>query len=226
MILVRLSLLWSLLFPPLLSAAKPLQPIDSLRAAALAAVQAQSPALQLTALPLDERLRLPRCDQALSARPEPQRGNQIRVAVACEGAQAWTVYLSLRAVELRPVLTLRRAVQRGEPLTADLLQAEPRDVALLGAGYYSNAAALQGLQLRRPAAAGSVLTPELVQAPQLVRRGDLVTVVGRSGSIEVRSQGKALRDGARGERVTVENASSRRIVEGEVNARGEVEVSL
>ena len=82
------------------------------------------------------------------------------------------------------------------------------------------------MQLRRPAAAGSVLTPELVEAPRLVRRGELVTVTARTGGIEIRTQGKAMRDGVQGERIPVENASSRRVVEGQVTGRGQVEVTL
>jgi flagella basal body P-ring formation protein FlgA len=53
-----------------------------------------------------------------------------------------------------------------------------------------------------------------------------VTLVGRNGSFEVRAQGKALADAGAGERVRVENLSSRRVVEGQVRADGSVLVAV
>lgn len=199
---------------------------DSLRRAAMVAVQAANPQLRVSALPLDERLRLPACGQALQATPEPVRGGQVRVAVACAAPSAWTVYVGVRISDLRPVLTLARSAARGQALEGALLTLQERDVTALPFGYFSSPAELAGMQLRRAATAGAVITPDLVEAPKLVRRGDLVTLVGRSGAIEVRSQGKALKDGGRGERIPVENSSSRRVVEGRISASGEIEVAL
>lgn len=216
-----------LLASSLAVAADAVQPIESLRSAAVAAARAQaSPTAQAEALALDERLRLPACGEALRAAPEPQRGAQARVAVSCGAPVAWTVYVGVRLTDIRPVLTLARGVQRGETVDAAMLVPQDRDIASLPYGYYSDPAQLAGRQLRRPANAGSVLSPDMVEAQKLVRRGDLVTVIGRAGMVEVRSQGKALRDGAAGDRIPVENSSSRRVVEGQVTSGGQIEVRL
>ena len=209
------------------TAADTAQPLDSLRETAVAAVRAQAaPSARAEAAALDDRLRLPACGESLRAAPEPVRGGQVRVAVSCATPVAWTVYVGVRLTDIRPVLTLSRGAQRGESLDASLLVPQERDIASLPYGYFSDPAQLAGRQLRRPAGAGSVLTPDMVEAQKLVRRGDLVTVIGRAGPMEVRSQGKALRDGAEGDRIPVENSSSRRVVEGKVTAGGQVEVAL
>ncbi|HSW12561.1 MAG TPA: flagellar basal body P-ring formation chaperone FlgA [Solimonas sp.] len=208
-------------------AADEAQSLTTLRDAAVAAVRAQSaPGVQLEAVALDERLRLPACAEVLRAAPENARGNQQRVAVSCTTPAAWTIYVGVRISDVRPVLMLARSVQRGEAIDAAMLIPQERDVATLPYGYYSDPAELAGRQFKRAASAGSLLTPEMVESQKLVRRGDLVTVVGRAGSVEVRSQGKALRDGARGDSIPIENSSSRRIVQGRVTAGGEVEVRL
>lgn len=208
-------------------AADAVQPLAALRDTAVATVLAQAaPSARAEALALDDRLRLPACAEALRSAPEPIRGGQVRVAVSCGAPAAWTVYVGVRLTDIRPVLTLARGAQRGEAIGAGLLVAQERDIASLPYGYYSDPAQLAGRQLRRPATAGSVLTPDMVEGQKLVRRGDLVTVVGRAGAMEVRSQGKALRDGAEGDRIPVENSSSRRVVEGQVTGGGVVEVRL
>ncbi len=208
-------------------AADAVQPLAALRDTAVATVLAQAaPSARAEALALDDRLRLPACAEALRSAPEPIRGGQVRVAVSCGAPAAWTVYVGVRLTDIRPVLTLARGAQRGEAIGTGLLVAQERDIASLPYGYFSDPAQLAGRQLRRPATAGSVLTPDMVEGQKLVRRGDLVTVVGRAGAMEVRSQGKALRDGAEGDRIPVENSSSRRVVEGQVTSGGVVEVRL
>ncbi|KTF29616.1 flagellar basal body P-ring formation chaperone FlgA, partial [Xanthomonas translucens] len=62
-------------------------------------------------------------------------------------------------------------------------------------------------------------------AQRLVRRGDNVALVARNGGLEVRMAGRALSDGGENERVTVENLSSRRVLQGTVSQNGDVFVT-
>ena len=171
------------------------------------------------------RLRLDACAEHPVAEPPAVRSANATVTVRCS-APAWTVYVPVRISDLRPVLVLARAAARGEALSASLLSVQERDVAQLPFGYFEDVEAVTGHELRRPLAAGAVLTPNDAEPPRLVRRGEAVTVIGRSGGIEIRAGGTALGDGARGERVRVRNDSSRRVVEGTVTALGTVEIRL
>ncbi|RBK41011.1 flagella basal body P-ring formation protein FlgA, partial [Xanthomonas oryzae pv. oryzae] len=54
---------------------------------------------------------------------------------------------------------------------------------------------------------------------------DTVPLVSRNGGLEVRMSGRALSDAGENERVSVENSSSRRVVQGIVEASGTVVVS-
>ena len=51
-----------------------------------------------------------------------------------------------------------------------------------------------------------------------------MTILSEAGGIQVRMNGEALADGTQGKVVRVRNASSKRIVEGEVIAKGMVKV--
>jgi flagella basal body P-ring formation protein FlgA len=48
-----------------------------------------------------------------------------------------------------------------------------------------------------------------VQSPVLVKRGDLITVSSRSGSICVRTSAKAVQDGSKGDLIQVESVDSK-----------------
>lgn len=203
------------------------EPLQNIRQAAEAYVAlhvAQN--AEVSAAALDPRVQLPACEGALKsdAASVASRGAQ-SVEVRCD-SPAWKLYVPVRIRETHWVLVARRALARGERLTPDLFQLESRDAGTLGYGYLDDASAISGKALRRPLPAGAVLTPDLVEAQRAVRRGERVTLIGRAGSVEVRTQGKALADGADGDSIAVENANSRRVVQGIVRGAGVVEVLL
>ncbi|MNI74575.1 flagellar basal body P-ring biosynthesis protein FlgA [compost metagenome] len=86
-------------------------------------------------------------------------------------------------------------------------------------------AAAIGRIARRPLPAGTLLSSNDLVAQRLIKRGDSVALVSRRGSVEVRIAGRALGDAGQNERVSVENLSSRRIVQGTVDAAGDVIVA-
>lgn len=219
--LAGLALLW-----PLLAAAEAVESLQRIESVAIAAVTAQLPATaQVTGGSIDSRLRLPVCAEAPVAEPPTLRGGSATVAVRCS-APAWTLYVPLQISDLRAVVVTARAAARGEAVADALLSLQIRDVAKLPFGYFDSPDAVRGYELRRAVAAGTVLTPNDALPPRLVRRGEAVTLIGRSGGLEVRASGTALADGARNARVKVRNDSSRRVVEGVVTAVATVEIPL
>ncbi|WP_341917892.1 flagellar basal body P-ring formation chaperone FlgA [Hydrocarboniphaga effusa] len=224
-------LLSCLLLPGLAWAATPpaFQPVEGLKAAAEAYVRAQlGGAAEVTAERLDERVRLPSCASAPNATRSGQAGNTARwtVALSCAGPQSWTLYVPVRVSQPQNVLVARRNLPAGSMLVAADLRNERRDTATLPQGYVDEQTAVAGLVLSRPLAAGAVLTPGALAKATVIKRGEAVTLVGRSGSFEIRAQGKAMADAAPGDRLAVENMSSRRLVQGRVLADGSVEVPL
>jgi flagella basal body P-ring formation protein FlgA len=67
-----------------------------------------------------------------------------------------------------------------------------------------------GMQLNRSLAAGEPLDRRWLEAPLLVRRGEFVSVVVRSGGIEVRTTGRAMGEGTQNSVVVVESIDGRR----------------
>jgi flagella basal body P-ring formation protein FlgA len=221
------SVLWTALAP--LAYAQTAAPATSeslarIRAIAESAVkQALPPTAGVSADALDERLRLPACASRPKAEAAAARGASTSVTVHCD-APAWTLYVPVRVRDLRPVLVLTRSVRRGDSITPDMVRAETRDVATLPFGYITDLAALAESELRRPLAIGQTLSPNDLEPARCVRRGDLVTLIGRAAGIEIRAEGKALADGARGSRIRVQNSTSRRVIEGTITAPGVVEM--
>lgn len=176
---------------------------------------------------LDSRHRLALCSQPIEA--FLRRGTEIKaprtiVGVRCVGEKPWTLYVPVNVFVTDNVLVARRTLPRGHLLTKDDLVAEQRDVSRLFSGYVSNETELLGQRLKSQLIAGRILTPAMLQADVAVRRGQTVTLIIRSGGIDIRMSGKALADGAINQRIKVENTGSGRVVEGIVRSREDVEV--
>jgi len=191
------------------------QPVDSIKAAALGALPAGSEA-EAT---LDPALRLPRCGAALVARIQASNS----VEVGCP--DGWRLFVPVRVRRSQTVLVLSRGIAPGETITADAFIPETRDASRIVGAAVADPAQAVGRVARRTLSAGAVLSATDLVAQRLIRRGDNVALVSRRGGVEVRVVGKALGDAGENERVTVENLSSRRVVQGVVGPGGDVWVS-
>ncbi len=212
------------------AAAESFQPLTEVRAAAESALRvelATVPGLTLTAAPLDDRLRLPRCERGLDALASTPRSTQpsVVVRVTCAGAGAWSINVPVKITRRIPVLVLRRAAGRGETLQATDVSVESRQVNGLVSPFVARVEDLAGRLTRRPLAQGTPVPAEALGAALVVRRGQNVTLTAFFNGIEVRAPGIALADAAVEQRVRVQNAYSLKVVEGIAENGGLVRVS-
>lgn len=198
-------------------AAADFQSVESIKAAALGSL---TPGTEAEAT-LDPALRLPRCQEALSARVNGSHS----VEVSCPQAAGWRLFVPVRVRRSQTVLVLSRGIGAGQPITADAFVAEIRDASRIVGAAIADPAQAVGQVARRTLSAGTVLSTGDLVAPRLIRRGDNVSLVSRRGGLEVRMAGKALGDAGENERVMVENLSSRRVIQGVVGAGGDIWVS-
>ncbi|MDH5784970.1 MAG: flagellar basal body P-ring formation chaperone FlgA [Chromatiales bacterium] len=178
---------------------------------------------------LDRRLRLSQCDvplQAEFANTTRKLGN-VTVAVRCsEGTKPWSLMVQARIQHYLEVVVAARPMARGEQFAQGDLKLERIDVLRLNGGYYAAVGEMEGMALKRPVKAGSVLQSSMLSPVVVVRRGERVTIRAHSHSVEVRMQGEAMQAGAVGEVIQVKNISSKQIVDAEVSAPGVVSVRI
>jgi flagella basal body P-ring formation protein FlgA len=175
---------------------------------------------------LDSRHRLPLCDQPLEA--FMRRGAKIAartiVGVRCAGGKPWKVYVPVDVIVTETILTARRTLPRDHLLTKADLATDKRDVSRMISGYFSDPSGLMGQRLKQQIIAGRAITPAMLQADRVIRRGQSVTLTVSNRGLNIKMAGKALMDGAISQRIRVENSTSGRIVEGIVRSPEIVEI--
>lgn len=222
----------ALLFATSASASSGVQALESIQAAAEQFVRAslpeKSPKHFVTANRLDPRLRLDECAAPLEAFSQGTAVNtgRMTIGVRCPNANAWTIYVPVTVEVEVSVLVLRRPLARRARV--ELADVEPQVRRLPGsaAAFVNDISSLQGHRLKRALPVGTALTVEMLVPDLLVRRGQQVTLIAASGTVQIRAQGQALTDGGAADRVRVQNVSSLKVVEGVVESDGVVRVGL
>ena len=180
--------------------------------------------IEVAALPLNPRLQLSACDVPLHT-SIPQFAKPVSLVTAlvqCPQPGGWRVRIPVKMQLFRGVLVSTHPLLRGDGLRATDVRVEQRDVTRLGYGYIDNIEHLAGRTLSRALPANSVLTPQALGGRQMVRAGDHVEMIARLNGIVVRANGIALGSGDSGARLRVRNADSGKVVDGIVQAPGQV----
>jgi flagella basal body P-ring formation protein FlgA len=178
-----------------------------------------SPALlvapDLTAPPAVEELVYDRRSRRVSALVTvgPRPGER-RAAARVAGA----------LVELVVVAVLTRPVGRGEAVERSDLSIERRPRDGLPADVQTDPAELGGQVARRPLAAGQAIRAGDLAKPDLVARGDLVTVLYEVPGMVLTLRARASQGGGKGDVITVVNPQSKKVLQAQVVAPGQVSV--
>jgi flagellar basal body P-ring formation protein FlgA len=111
-----------------------------------------------------------------------------------------------------PAIVAIRPIGRGEVVKAadiELRTVEANSKSLGQRAVVDSIEKLIGMETRQAIQAGDIVFADSVQAPIVVKRGDVITVTSQSGGIRVRTSGRAMQDAARGDLVQVESLGSR-----------------
>lgn len=140
--------------------------------------------------------------------------------------QLWKkTMLRFRVHVYEAVVVTARGLTAKHLLQAEDLLLQKLDVSDLAPGYLTEIERAVGLEIKRTAGKGAVVTRSMLEKPVLIERLAQVFIVSRRSGVEIRTEGQALQDGREGELIRVKNLRSNRVVTGRVADAETVEVS-
>jgi flagella basal body P-ring formation protein FlgA len=144
--------------------------------------------------------------------------------VCRDSAAPWTVFVPAQVRLLRDVVVVTRPLKRAGMVGEDVPCANATSAAQPG---------LSDVRWTRPSGRNyptngdrSGITLVHLEQAELVRKGDQVVIVARSGTLSVRMPGEALSKGGLQEQIRVRNLNSKRVVKAQVTGPGQVEVAM
>ncbi|MCZ6566557.1 MAG: flagellar basal body P-ring formation chaperone FlgA [Gammaproteobacteria bacterium] len=182
--------------------------------------------IKVTARDLDNRLRLPLCESKLEAYfPHSTHiAGNTTVGVRCSGIKPWSIYVPVTIQLYRDIIVANRPLPQNRIITMEDFRMEHIDINRLSGAYITEPDLVIGKQMLRPLQLSRPILSNMLKAPVLIRRGERVILLAKSNTFEVRMEGKAMKDGAVGEKIRVRNLRSKRIIEGRVNKDGSIHV--
>jgi flagella basal body P-ring formation protein FlgA len=126
---------------------------------------------------------------------------------------------------LAQVVVAASEIRKGEVLTPRHLATAVQDISNLREPCL-NAQEILGKKITRSLKAGNVILLSQVDFPPMVRKGELVRMIVRKGTLRVSATGVARSDGKKNETIQVQNINSNKIVYCRVSRPGIVEVAL
>jgi flagellar basal body P-ring formation protein FlgA len=175
---------------------------------------------------LDSRLKLDQCNKDLEAfmAPGSRLTGKTTVGIRCSAPRPWSLYVPATINPFSLVYKTAFPLEKGHTITDKDLTATEHNLTQLNHGYFTDKTMLIGKQTRRRLKQNHVITPQQIKAALMVKRGEEVALIAKSNSFSIRMSGKAMMDGAKGDRIRVKNSSSKRIIEGIVTRNGVVTV--
>lgn len=128
---------------------------------------------------------------------------RVSVGVRCGEASRQVRYMQAQIAVIGKYVVAGQDIDRGTLITRDMLSHREGNLGDLAAQALTQQDEVVGLVAQRAVRAGSTFQAHFLKAPQVVRRGERVTVIAQGAGFRVSREGEALADGAQGERIRV-----------------------
>jgi len=176
---------------------------------------------------LDSRLQVNDCDQPLQAAVHGQwPSSQPLVKVSCTGSFTWSMYVPVTVTVFHMVATAASGVERGQVLDSSSIALQKQNIMATHGRYFRRVEEATGQIAKRHLSPGELLGPHNLDMPKAIKRGDDIVISASSGAIAVKMPAVAMSDGRVGQRISVKNSSSQRIIQATVVAPGVVSVAM
>ncbi len=182
--------------------------------------------LRVTAHPLDSRIPIRECDQALSFNVADTRSlsRQFPVKVKCDQEKKpWKLFVQVSVSEMVEALVTTRNIAKGLVVDVDMIEIKLIDAHRIRNRSSTDLSSIVGGRALKNLQRGYQIGQKDVC---LVCKGDDVSIIAKGGNMMIKTSGTAIESGAMGESIKVKNNSSHRIVKGVIGDLREIYVNL
>lgn len=176
---------------------------------------------------LDNRLKLAACEQAIRVKAAPGSNSPVgrqSIEVRCTGKKPWKIYLQAHVYAKIDVPVLKHALPTGVRLSASDIETKRIQLNNSHQPIVRHSNQLIGKRTRRHLNADTPILVSQIVAPHLIKRGQQVNLEYELDGLKVSMTGKSNQDGAEGDWIKVVNINSGKVIEGRVNANGNVSI--
>lgn len=147
---------------------------------------------------------------------------QLTLECPSQTIKGWPVKVSSDMQVFLPVVVSRAVINRGDTIIRAQLQLQEQEITRANRGFYHRVEQVAGMGAKRRIRANQILSPDFIDQPQLVKRGDKLKITANQDGITASMPGEALENGNKDEVIRVKNLSSGKTIEAKVLENGVV----
>ncbi len=125
---------------------------------------------------------------------------------------------------MSPVVCAKKNLRRGEKIARSDVKITPKNLFDLDKDVVARPEEIDGMLLRSDISKGQVVTMRMLEKAPVIRKGDIVSLVAKKGSLVIVTSGISKEDGFLNAAISVENITSGQQVKARVKSRSQVEV--
>lgn len=185
-------------------------------------LQALRHTVQITHIGNSEQLSA--CSQALRISTDTTAAIDARqrIQMQCPDSPGWTHNAWAQPSVFLQAVHAATLIDRGTTLSSSQLTLTEVELGKASRGFFQDIEDVSGQGAKRRIRPGQLITPALISAPLMVRRGQPVTIRASHDGINAATKGQALSNGKVGDVIRVRNLSSEKVIEAQVLEPGVV----
>jgi len=160
------------------------------------------------------------------ARGNQQGSETITADVLVDGISHGRVTMSGDVHLFGEVVCAAHNLKRHQILRSGNLVTIRRDISMLGPDYINSASLAVGSELKTTLRTGAILYKRFLKKPNIVSRGDVVSILAQTDQVTIRVPGRIESNGALGDIIRVKNLMSRKEIYARVVNAEEVVVDF
>jgi len=140
----------------------------------------------------------------------------IPVQIKVDGIPRKNLSAAVSLVFYKKVVVTKRPLKRSQLITENDIRIKKITCNKFPYNLFYTLQDVLGKRTKRKLEANVILRNDLVELPDLVKRGDVVSIIAELDGLSVRTLGKAKNSGYKGERIRLINLDSKRVVYGRI----------
>jgi len=173
---------------------------------------------------IDPRIKLKDCKTNLTANiPENFNGRNVNIKISCADSIPWHIYLAAKIKTIIPVVVAKKSISKGTLLDSSNLAIAYIDTYKVRGAYLDDLTKIAGSKAKKKITKNHLIT---LKNTCTVCKGSSVSIIAKSPTFTIKTNGEALSSGNIGDQVSIKNKQSGKVITAQVNAINKVVINL
>lgn len=177
----------------------------------------------------DKRTNLVQCKSSHIKAFYPGHNNRlgnVSIGLRCTKGKMWVIYLRVHVSIKQHIVIAKRNISRGSIITKQHLTIENKEISNNNTDFYSHTKYVIGMLAKHHIKRGTSIRSKLLVKQKLVKRGAEVIIIATISGLTIRTKGRSLMDGTKGQFIRVKNIRSQKEIQAVVTAPNTVKVQM